>query len=136
MSDYSDPWGPGGKFIEDGLEPVFASDVRGHAFFPAERVMEQIPRLYATENVDLDDKVVHLHYFVGGCDWYVMELDENRRRAFGYVNLNDEQNAELGYFDMIELKDTIITPHGREPLVVVERDLDWTPRMFSEAQAR
>ena len=135
MSDYSDPWGPGGRFIESGLKPVDESEgARGHSFFPAERVMDQIPRLYATEDVELEDKIVHLHYFVGGCDWYVMELDENRRRAFGYVNLNDEQNAELGYFDMIELESLLLSPHGYP--VVVERDLEWTPRMFSETQAR
>lgn len=96
--------------------------------------MEQIPRLYATEDVEPEYKIVHLHYFVGGCDWYVMELDEDRRRAFGYVNLNDEQNAELGYFDMFELKSLLVASHGYP--VVVERDLGWTPRMFSETHAR
>ena len=26
MSDYPDPWGPGGKFMDDGLEPVDEGD--------------------------------------------------------------------------------------------------------------
>jgi len=76
-----DPWAAGGKFIESGLEPLQADDIRGHSFYPADRLMERVPRLYATEEVDLEGKVVHLHYFVGGCDWYVMEVDEHRQRA-------------------------------------------------------
>ena len=26
MGDYPDPWGPGGKFMDDGLEPVEEGD--------------------------------------------------------------------------------------------------------------
>ena len=26
MSDYPDPWGPGGKFMDDGLQPVDEED--------------------------------------------------------------------------------------------------------------
>lgn len=111
-----------------------ADAFRGHGFFPPEAVMATVPSLYATEAVPLDDKLVHLHYFVGGCDWYVMEVDRERRLAFGWVDLGDPQNAELGYFDLEELRRLMVTPHGY-PLVV-ERDLHWTPRPFGDIPTR
>jgi hypothetical protein len=72
---------------------------RGHDFWPPAEVLEAIPALYATEDVAERDKIVHLHYFVGGCDWWVVELDsiERPQLAFGYVCLGDPQMAEWGY---------------------------------------
>jgi hypothetical protein len=60
---------------------------RGHDSWPAPKVLAAIPALYATEEVAAADKVVHLHYFVGGCDWWVVEVDsiERPHLAFGYV---------------------------------------------------
>lgn len=50
------------------------------------------------------DKLVYLHFFIGGCDWYVTEFD-GKDSFFGYVILNDDiQNAEFGYFSFSELK--------------------------------
>jgi hypothetical protein len=102
---------------------------RGHDFWPPADVLEAIPALYATEDVAAADKVVHLHYFVGGCDWWVVELDsiERPQLAFGYVCLGDPQLAEWGYIPLDELAEIF-----RPPLLIVERDLRWTPRPAGE----
>ena len=102
--------------------------MRGHDWLPTDL---DVPSLYATEATSVADKVIHLHYFVGACDWYIAELDAEHRVAFGYANLGDPQNAEWGYIDLNELRDLT----ARHPVgfpVVVERDLRWTPRRFSE----
>lgn len=50
--------------------------------------------------------VVHLHYFLGASDWYILEKDIEGgvQQAFGYAVLNgDEQCAELGYISIEEI---------------------------------
>jgi len=66
----------------------------------------------------------------GACDWWVAEIDGDRRIAFGYVNLGDDQNAEWGYMDLTELRGIAIRLPSGLPLVV-ERDLGWTPTRFA-----
>ena len=102
---------------------------RGHDFWPPADVLAAIPALYATEDVVERDKIVHLHYFVGGCDWWVVEVAsiERPQLAFGYVCLGDPQLAEWGYIDLHELTETF-----RPPLLIVQRDLHWTPRPAGE----
>jgi hypothetical protein len=102
---------------------------RGHDFWPPAEVLEAIPALDATEEVAAGDKVVHLHYFVGGCDWWVVEVHsiERPQLTFGYVCLGDPQLAEWGYIDLHELAEVF-----RPPLIIVERDLHWTPRPAGE----
>ena len=34
-----------------------------------------IPALYATDEIPAKEKLIHLHFFLGGCDWYVAEFD-------------------------------------------------------------
>jgi hypothetical protein len=69
----------------------------------AER-LSKIPRLYETEHIALEDKFIHLHFFIGGCDWYVAEFDgEDLFWGFAILN-NDFQNAEWGYISFSELK--------------------------------
>ena len=71
---------------------------------PLQARLDAIPRLYATEDVPLEDKLIHLHFFIGGCDWYVAEFDGDDL-FFGYAILNsDHWNAEWGYFSFEELK--------------------------------
>ena len=42
---------------------------------PTKEELAKIPRLYETENIPLKDKIIHLHFFIGGCDWYIAEYD-------------------------------------------------------------
>jgi hypothetical protein len=72
---------------------------------------------------NLPDKQLHAHYFVGGCDWYVAELDPETGDAFGYADLG---HGEWGYFNLVEMERTVASGW-----LVVERELDFrltTPR--------
>jgi hypothetical protein len=71
---------------------------------PSPERLGRIPRLYETEDTPVKDKVIHLHFFIGGCDWYIAEFD-GEDTFFGYAILNqDYQNAEWGYISFQELK--------------------------------
>jgi hypothetical protein len=72
---------------------------------PTESRLSAIPRLYETEDVELKDKLIYLHFFIGSCDWYIAEYD-GEDTFWGYAILNgDEQNAEWGYISFQELRD-------------------------------
>jgi len=71
---------------------------------PSEERLSKIPRLYETENIPPKDKLIHLHFFIGGCDWYIAEFD-GVDIFWGFAVLNhDFQNAEWGYISFSELK--------------------------------
>ena len=71
---------------------------------PTPERLNKIPKLYETEGVPLKDKLIHLHFFMGGCDWYIAEYD-GEDLFFGYAILNgDIVNAEWGYISFSELK--------------------------------
>lgn len=77
---------------------------------PTRERLARIPRLYETEDIPLPDKLVHLHFFIGGCDWYIVEYD-GEDLFFGFAILNNDlQNAEWGYVSLSELK--AIKVHG------------------------
>jgi hypothetical protein len=85
------------------------------------RMMRESPKVYADEinrmneiiaKIPLlnetDGKKVHplgLHYFVGGCDWYIVEWDR-QDQFFGYAILNsDYDSSEWGYISLTEILD-------------------------------
>jgi hypothetical protein len=71
---------------------------------PSLQRLNKIPRLYATEHIPLEDKLICLHFFIGGCDWYIAEYDGDDI-FFGLVILNnDYENAEWGYTSFKELQ--------------------------------
>ena len=71
---------------------------------PTQKQLEKLPALLSTESVPLKDKVISMHFFMGGCDWYVVEYDQNDKLFWGFAILNgDLQNAEWGYFGLEEL---------------------------------
>ena len=72
---------------------------------PTEERLSKIPCLYETEHLELKDKLIHLHFFIGGCDWHIAEYDGNDL-FWGYAILNgDLQNAEWGYISFSELRE-------------------------------
>ena len=72
---------------------------------PSKERLEKIPKLYETEHIPLRDKTIHLHFFIGGCDWYIAEYD-GTDLFWGFACLNgDLQNAEWGYIPFLELKE-------------------------------
>lgn len=71
---------------------------------PTKERLDRIPRLYETEETQLKDKMIHLHFFIGACDWYIAEYDGGDL-FWGFACLNgDLQNAEWGYVSFAELK--------------------------------
>ena len=94
---------------------------------PPQEVLDQLPRLYANEKTQTPIKgiIIHLHFFVGGCDWWIAEYD-GEDLFFGFVNLGDDTCAEWGYISYSKLK---------LPLMV-EYDEYWKTKPFREVQWR
>lgn len=114
---------------------------RGHSLKPDPAVLAMIPPLYATEGIPKEEKQVFVHYFVGNCNWYLMELDQEEWLAFGWCDLG-QGYPELGYFSVHELgsiqatgrlrfvdQDGSVTHEGTMP-IYVERDLHWPVQPF------
>lgn len=98
---------------------------------PSQERLNLIPQLYETENTPLADKLIYLHFFIGGCDWYVAEYDGDDR-FWGYVILNsDHVNAEWGYFSFRELKEIKI---GGWCEVDCELEEYWTVKQVCEIE--
>jgi hypothetical protein len=94
---------------------------------PGESQLAAIPRLYETEKVPLQDKVIHLHFFIGDCDWYVAEYDGGDL-FWGFAILNNDfVNAEWGYISFGELKAVRINGW-----LEVDCDVHWKVRRASE----
>lgn len=70
---------------------------------PTKERLNRVPRLYETENVPLKEKLVHIHFFIGGCDWYICETDGDTMFGFCILN-NDYEMAEWGYVTLSELR--------------------------------
>ena len=93
---------------------------------PNQEELAKIPRLYATEETKLEEKIIYMHFFVGGCDWWIAEYD-GQDSFFGFANLGDPQMAEWGYISFRELKELTLNM-----AVEVDRDKHWQLKKFSE----
>ena len=72
---------------------------------PSEERLSKIPRLYEIENQPIKDTLIHLHFFIGGCDWYIAAYDGDDL-FWGYAILNgDHENAEWGCISFSELRE-------------------------------
>lgn len=88
-----------------------------------------MPSLYSTEKVPLEEKFINLHFFINGCDWYMVEYDPDDRLFFGFAILNgDLRNAEWGYISFDDLCQIRVGP------VEVDRDLFWIRRQAREVE--
>ena len=73
---------------------------------PTQQVLERIPKLYATEETALKDKLIYEHFFIFSSDWYIAEYDPKEEIMFGFAILNNDfQNAEWKYISYSELSD-------------------------------
>ena len=98
---------------------------------PSKERLEKIPKLYETESIPLEDKIIHLHFFIGGCDWYIAEYD-GEDIFWGFACLNqDLQNAEWGYIPFSELKEIKI---GGWLEIDCEREDIWRIKPASEIE--
>ncbi|MGV8058593.1 MAG: DUF2958 domain-containing protein [Smithellaceae bacterium] len=93
---------------------------------PSSERLAKIPKLYTTESTPLKDKFIYLHFFIGGCDWFVAEFD-GEELFFGYANLNDHRYAEWGYFGLSDLMEIKL-----DGWLEVDCEINWQIRKASE----
>lgn len=102
---------------------VSSSEESEHFIQVGKRLIETLntmPRTCEQDGMG-DEAVVYLHYFIGGCDWYITERDVEDRQlqAFGWADLG--YGGELGYINIEE-----ITQAG------AELDFHFKPRALGE----
>lgn len=107
--------------------PEINREIRGHAFYEN---LENVPALYETEEIPVEDKIVKAHYFAQSCDFYVVEINPEDGEAFGYTKFAAFESGEWGYIDLptMESNKTLASGLG----LVIERDLYWSEEKFSE----
>jgi hypothetical protein len=94
---------------------------------PTEKQLNALPKFYSTENIKAENKIIKMHFFMGGSDWYIAEYDPESRQFFGYAVINgDDQMGEWGYVSYDELLQI------KMGFQEVDRDLHWTPKKFKD----
>lgn len=87
-------------------------------------IFEQMPKTYETDGQGRD-AVAHLHYFRGGCDWWIVEKDsdtdgEGQLQMFGVADLG-MGGREAGYISLPEILG-----------IGAELDFHYTPRTVGD----
>ena len=90
-------------------------------------ILKRIPPLYSTDDIDGNDKVIHVKFFTPWqkWSWYAVEYDPKDEIFFGYVQGDYD---EWGYFSLKELK-SVEGPFGLK----IERDKFFLKTIFSKA---
>ena len=86
-------------------------------------IFKTMPKTYETDGQG-KKAIVSLHYFVSGCDWWIVEKDSDpddagQLQVFGYADLG--YGAEAGYISIPE-----ILENGGE------LDFHWTPKTVQD----
>ena len=96
------------------------------------RSIDLMPRTYQTEGIAMKDKVVHLHYFRGSVDSWIIELDVSapedggqHLQAWGQQRVNPAWGRGTGYISIPELLDA-----------GMELDLHWKPITVAQLDAK
>jgi len=95
---------------------------------PDEQTLKMIPRLYETDQDEARDKLIYLHFFLGGSDWFIAKYD-GEDTFFGFVCLNGlKEFAEWGYISFQELKELRVEQpilmFGKPKIIYLEVDCD------------
>jgi hypothetical protein len=91
-------------------------------FQPSQEHLASIPRLYETEHIPTEDKIIQAHFYFGQSHWFIVEYDQVDT-LFGFCILNgDLEMAEWGYVSFDELKRFKI-----QGVFEVVFDTAWTP---------
>jgi len=79
------------------------------------------------------------HFFMGGCDWYIVDYDPETEIMYGYAILGG--NLQLAEWGTVFFKEDPNNPCSKDNLMVlkqgyVEVDFDkhWTPKSFNEVE--
>lgn len=88
---------------------------------PTQEQLSKIPRLYETEHIPAEEKIIHAHFFIGSADWFIAECDEAGEICFCFAIINDPREGEWGYVSLSELK--AVSIQGIE----IDFDLYWNP---------
>jgi len=97
-----------------------------------EKIKKRLPKLYETENVPLEEKLVHAKLFTpdSSWSWFILEGEEQEDRDFVLFCWVVGLERELGYVSLRELESV------RGPLgLPVERDLFFKARPLREVMA-
>ena len=96
---------------------------------PSEEELRELPSINTNANTPWKEIIIHQHYILDACDWFMAEYDPQGKIFFGFAILNDDLvNAEWGYVSFEELRD--VNVRGIE----VDRDLHWRSRPASEVE--
>jgi Ca2+-binding EF-hand superfamily protein len=96
---------------------------------PTKQELAKLPKLYETEHIGTADKQIFLHFFMGGCDWYIAEYDAENELFFGFTVLNNDYDmAEWGYISFQELRQL------KHSFIEVDRDLYWDIKKASDVE--
>lgn len=136
------------KIVIDAISDVNDEDsTRDYYIDILERfknTFENMPKTYETESSKNEngvkaqynqpragDAIAYLHYFVGGCDWWITEKDmeEDQFQAYGVVNLGS--GPEFGYISLVELVDLYGKTNQGLPYMV-ELDFYWEPKKLKD----
>lgn len=89
---------------------------------PTEAQLEKLPLFGSTEDEGgTKEKTIYMKFFLSGFTWYAREYCPKERLFYGFVNLNDPECAEWGYFSFDELITLKSGPFE------VDRDLYFNP---------
>lgn len=92
---------------------------------PTQKQLAKIPAFYSTEDIPAEKKIIHMHFFMGGCDWWIAEYDGDGT-FFGFACLGDPEMAEWGYISYHELMSVKLK------WLEVDRDIHWEPVEFGK----
>jgi hypothetical protein len=95
-----------------------------HKLAELAHVTTTMPKVYEQDGKG-DNALAHLHYFTGGCDWYITERDTSheQHQAFGLADLG--YGPELGYISITELIEA-----------GAEIDLHFQPKTLAQIKGR
>jgi hypothetical protein len=90
-----------------------------------QEIRAKLPKLYSTENIDTEDKILVVKFFTPDAQWtwYAVEFDGDDT-FFGFVQGMEE---EWGNFSLKELEEAM-GPLG----LGIERDIFFEPTKFGE----
>jgi hypothetical protein len=101
---------------------------------PTELELSKLPPLYGTEQIETQDKIVHLKFFLGSWTWYAVEYSPEERLFFGFIESGlGPDCSEWGYFsfdDLLQVK-APLTPGG-PGVLETDRDMHWEPRAVKD----